>query len=824
MLTATRGAWTGSPTAYAYQWRRCNSSGSSCANVVNAGASSYRLAASDVGQKMRVAVTATNAGGSSSANSPLTAMVTAPAPADPPPTASFTYAPTSPVTGQVVTFNGASSTCPDGPCTYEWSDDGGTEQPIPALWPLGSGQMLSFTFSEAATKYVRLTVTDATGQTATAERNVVVTKEESAPPPPPPAPPSEITSPSISGTPEVGQTLIASKGTWSGSPTSYAYQWQDCDGSGAGCSNVSGATSSNYTPTTGDVGHAMRVMVSAGNAGGSASASSAATAVVTEAVVSPPAAPVNTALPAIGGNATEGQALSASTGSWSGNPTTYGYQWQDCDNSGENCANAGNGTTSSYALDAGDVGHTIRVVVTATNAGGSSSATSVASAVVVATPPPPAAPTNNSVPTIGGTATEGQTLTASEGAWTGSPTAYAYQWQRCDGTGSGCVKISGGSAKTYNLGASDVGSTLRVVVSASNSGGTGSATSAQTATVTAHVAAHSNCFATPGACGYPDPNYGNVGATSPCSSLTASGSVNASTPGQTVQNLNITGDLSIKAANVTVNNVCITLNGKKEGFGITIASGATNALVEHTTIQSSSPSNESTFMDTGVSASIGSCTSGILLNYDVIEGAAESVHAPYNCSSTATGLKVENSYMQAGYFFTRSGAPSHNEDVYLSDSSFTAIHDTMLNAQGQTAVLFGDNNGGTCCIAANNHWIVKNSLLAGGGFMAYWNAKSTSVGSSTMDIENNNWARCTTSPKGSGDGEECGGIDSGAAGWVPFGQSAGADSHGYFPNGGYYPGGLQPGGDLAYGYCPPAAGQTFTGNVWDDNGAAVSCG
>jgi hypothetical protein len=366
---------------------------------------------------------------------------------------------------------------------------------------------------------------------------------------------------------------------------------------------------------------------------------------------------------------------------------------------------------------------------------------------------------------------------------------------------------------------------MRVVVKASNSGGTGSATSAQTAVVAAHSVqqSNSNCFSTPGACGYPDPNYGNVGATSPCSSLTPSGSVTASTSGQTVQNLNITGSLSIRAANVTVNNVCITENGGMTGDGIDIASGATNALVEHTTIQSSSPSNPSTFMDTGIAASIGSCTSGIVLDHVVIEGAAESVHAPYNCSSTASGLTLENSYAQAGYFFTRSGAPSHNEDVYLSDSSITILHDTLLNAQGQTAVLFGDNNGGACCIAANNHWIVKNSLLAGGGFMAYWNAKSNSVGSSTMDVENNNWARCTTKPAVAGDGEECNHVDAGAAGWVPFGQSAGADSHGYFPNGGYYPSGLQTGGDLAYGYCPPTAGQIFTANVWDDNGAPVSC-
>jgi hypothetical protein len=103
-----------------------------------------------------------------------TPPVTPVEPTPAPPTASFTFAPASPVTGRAVSFDGASSSCSDGPCTYTWSDDGGTTRPIPALWPLGSGQTLSFTFLEVGTKYVRLVVTDAAGQTATVEHNVVV--------------------------------------------------------------------------------------------------------------------------------------------------------------------------------------------------------------------------------------------------------------------------------------------------------------------------------------------------------------------------------------------------------------------------------------------------------------------------------------------------------------------------------------------------------------------------------------------------------------------------------------------------------------------------
>jgi hypothetical protein len=311
------------------------------------------------------------------------APVTPTPPASTPPTASFTYSPSSPVVGQAVTFDGASSVCPDGPCTYAWSDDGGTTRPIPALWLLGSGQILSFTFTEADTKYVRLVVTDALGQTATIEHNVAVA-DSPPPPPPPPAAPTNMAMPAISGTPVEGKMLTATTGSWTGSPTVYTYQWRHCSTSGQSCTNISGAATSSYRLASTDVGHTMSVMVTASNTEGSSSTSSPVTATVTSTALATPAAPANTALPAIGGTATEGETLSATTGTWSGEPTSYAYQWQDCNSSGEGCANIGGATASSYKLTASDVGHTLRAVVTASNAGGSAPATAPATAVVSA--------------------------------------------------------------------------------------------------------------------------------------------------------------------------------------------------------------------------------------------------------------------------------------------------------------------------------------------------------------------------------------------------------------------------------------------------------
>jgi WD40 repeat protein len=89
------------------------------------------------------------------------------------------------------------------------------------------------------------------------------------------------TPPAISGTATVGQLLSASTGTWTGSPTSYTYKWRRCNSSGAKCTAIAGATASTYTVTSGDLGHTLRVYVTASNSHGhSKAALSPQTAVV----------------------------------------------------------------------------------------------------------------------------------------------------------------------------------------------------------------------------------------------------------------------------------------------------------------------------------------------------------------------------------------------------------------------------------------------------------------------------------------------------------------------------------------------------------------
>ncbi len=96
----------------------------------------------------------------------------------------------------------------------------------------------------------------------------------------------------------------------------------------------------------------------------------------------------------------------------------------------------------------------------------------------------PLPPSVSVPPATAGFAQEGQTLSATTGAWWGTdPISYSYQWRRCDALGNACGDVTGATASTYALAAPDVGATLRVAVTATDLGGSASAVSAATGVV-----------------------------------------------------------------------------------------------------------------------------------------------------------------------------------------------------------------------------------------------------------------------------------------------------------------------------------------------------
>jgi hypothetical protein len=123
---------------------------------------------------------------------------------------------------------------------------------------------------------VKLTVTDASGQTAQATATITLQNA-----------PTALEAPKIGGEAKVGSTLSLVAGKWRGPSLSYEFQWLRCDagvkaGVEAGCGPISGATGDRYVPTVGDVGQRDVVRVIATNAAGSAVALSAPSGIVVD--------------------------------------------------------------------------------------------------------------------------------------------------------------------------------------------------------------------------------------------------------------------------------------------------------------------------------------------------------------------------------------------------------------------------------------------------------------------------------------------------------------------------------------------------------------
>jgi hypothetical protein len=199
--------------------------------------------------------------------------------------------------------------------------------------------------------------------------------------------------------------------------------------------------------------------------------------------------PANTALPALAGSTVEGQILTTSTGTWTGAaPITYAYRWQRCNPDGSACADIAGAIANAYTLGSADVGNTVRSVVTATDSTGSSdvqSAISPSITALVAAAPAAAGP-----PAITGTPTAGQTLTANEGAYTGTqPISFTYSWERCDVNGATCAAIPAATQRIYVLSSLDIGKTIRVRLTATNASGSSSLTSVPTAVIAVGVPA-----------------------------------------------------------------------------------------------------------------------------------------------------------------------------------------------------------------------------------------------------------------------------------------------------------------------------------------------
>lgn len=544
----------------------------------------------------------------------------------------------------------------------------------------------------------------------------------------------------------------------------------------------------------------------------------------------PPPPPTNVTLPAVKGSAVEGETLKASTGTWSNEPTSYAYQWEDCATLGGGCMPISGASSSAYTLTPTDVGYKIRVVVTATNIGGSTPASSEDTSEVLPQPP-----TLEKRPKVSGITEVGKTLTGDPGKWKGSPTSFAYQWEGCNSSGADCAAIAGATESTHLLSSTDLGHTLRVAVKAANAGGAGEATSAVTTVVVPAGGGEGElrpnlsavgCFEQPlidvegtvmgegtariTACNYPTPE--NVGAErdgKTCSEkapMSTSELETDATAGATIENKDITGPsgLTITSEHVTLRNDCLVLDGGGEGGAPGMENQANYFTMEYSTLRSGNSTTEVAerqFEDEGYG------TTGVVLKKDVIEdcGGGGCIQG-----GAATGTNPEKTFeLVESYVFPNAWMGEkasqehdvHRENWFINQGKALARRDTLLNPGNAVAIIFGE----TADPDNVNHdeFVVEESLVAGSGQMFQEGKTTNEVNPEGFIFRNNRFARCLTTPLTEG-GKKCSGPG-----------LLGADSHGYFPKGPWL-------GDIVSSEPETFKQGVWENNFWDDNHEATA--
>lgn len=271
--------------------------------------------------------------------------------------------------------------------------------------------------------------------------------------------------------PVVGHFVTSSVGTWEGAfPITYSYQWKRCDAADTAngpCVDIAGATTSFYTPVAADVGKRLRVQVTAKNSLGTVPQNSEVSGIVTA------IAPKLRVTPQIAGGNVVDSPLTLVGAVWDGSaPLTLTYSWRRCNAFGDlaTCVQIPGATLATYTPTTQDIGFSIRVWLSATNALGTDNGITNHTFPIV--DKQHFAPTANISPSVGGVAGINRQLTANVGTYEGdAPIGTTFTWLRCDATGGACHVIAGAKKVTYFPTAADAGYTLRISVTVSNAYG-----------------------------------------------------------------------------------------------------------------------------------------------------------------------------------------------------------------------------------------------------------------------------------------------------------------------------------------------------------------
>jgi hypothetical protein len=218
-----------------------------------------------------------------------------------------------------------------------------------------------------------------------------------------------------------------------------------------------------------------------------------------------------------------------------------------------------------------------------------------------------------------------------------------------------------------------------------------------TPAVTPKPALATNCIARPSACGYPDPSNTGVPAGT---TLTPSGSINITKAGTVISGLDVRGTIVVSANNVTIRDTRVA-TAYPDGGAILIEPKISGTLIEDSTIHGQGSGADAVAYAIQ-NAGWGPNTSTVVRRVQM-----------YDCTECYNGPgTLEDSY--ANVSAVTAGA--HYEDVYYGGAAglLTIRHDTLLNPQPQTAVVFTKPDFGTV-----TNVTVTDSLLAGGGWTIY---------------------------------------------------------------------------------------------------------
>jgi hypothetical protein len=351
-LFASTGGWDGTPTAYAYEWRR------DLSLIVDETAPLYTPTVEDEGFTLRVGVRGVNIGGAGSItySTAIGPIGGAAAPGAPPVNLTLPSITGQPAVGAILTSSvGAWANAPTA-YVRQWRRDGADIVGATGVTYTAVAADLGAMISVAVTANNTLGSTTAISLEVGPVEDVPVEG----------VPPVNATPPSLAGMHQVGNVLTVDVGIWTGAPTTYEYEWR------RGAEIIAGAIAQTYTLVALDQGWTIYCRVTAINASGLSLP--AQTEMVGPVIAA--GLPYATTLPVVSGDQRSGEVLSTTDGIWANGPVTFSYAWLR------------NGLLVSeyenqFDLTDAEVACMIASRVTATNAQGSASFDSAAVGPVI---------------------------------------------------------------------------------------------------------------------------------------------------------------------------------------------------------------------------------------------------------------------------------------------------------------------------------------------------------------------------------------------------------------------------------------------------------